>query len=63
MKVDKQTKHIKYTNERDNQVNQIEIRVFENHIQAEKAKANKTINKPIEKPIIRKSTGIHFHTV
>ena len=56
LKVDKQTKNIEYTNDRANQLNQIEKLVVDKPISIEKPKAIKTINKPIEEPIIRKST-------
>ena len=54
LKVDKQTKNIEYTNDRANQLNQIEKLVVDKPI--EKPKAIKPINKPVEEPIIRKST-------
>ena len=49
-------KLIKYTNERAIQLNKIEKLVVDKPIPIEKPKAIKTNNKPIEKPIIRKST-------
>ena len=55
MKVDKSTKNIEYTNERANQLNQIEKLVVDKPIEKPKP-INKPIDKPIEEPIIRKST-------
>ena len=49
----KNTKNIEYTNDRANQLNQIEKLVDK---PIEKPKPIKPINKPIEEPIIRKST-------
>ena len=56
LKIEKHTKNIEYTNERANQLNQIEKLVVDKPIPTEKPKAIKPINKPVEEPIIRKST-------
>ena len=57
LKIDRSTKNIEYSNDRANQLNQLEKLVVDKPITIVKPKAIKPTNKPIEEPtIIRQST-------
>ena len=56
LKNNKQPKNIEYTIKRANQLNKIENLAVDKPIPIVKPKAINTITKPIEEPIIRKST-------